>query len=167
MSSLGDGQRVDKDDIIFDALGHIDEANAAIGVARSFVDKEEVIEILINVQNQMFDVGSDICTPGNKDIEINLGYIEYLENEIDKLLETQVPLTSFIIPAGGSAASHLHLARTVVRRAERAVWTAVNYYPKTNVLTAQYLNRLSDLLFVLARECSVDGDVLWKPGIQY
>lgn len=163
-SSLGDGKRISKSNVIFDALGNIDEANAAIGVASSFVEKPHINEILKNIQNQIFDIGSDISTPGNEEIKINQGYIDYLEEEIDKVLEHQAPLTSFILPSGGSSATHLHLARTVVRRAERSVWTVINYYPKTNYLVAQYLNRLSDLLFVLARDCSTNGDVLWRPG---
>lgn len=164
LSALGDGRRISKSNVIFDALGNIDEANAAVGVATSFVEDKKIVSILKDVQNQMFDIGSDVCTPGKKEISINDGYIEYLEDEIDKILEHQQPLTSFILPSGGTAASHLHLARTVVRRAERSVWAVMNYYPETNPLVAKYLNRLSDLLFVLARECSKDGDVLWRPG---
>lgn len=163
-SALGDGKRLPKDHPIFEALGTIDEANAAVGIASSFIDKPHILEILKNVQNQMFDLGADVCTPGNQKLVINDGYIEYLEEEIDKVLEYQQPLTSFILPAGGKAASHLHFARTVVRRAERSVWRVQNSYPETNPLVAKYLNRLSDLLFVLARECSLNGDVLWEPN---
>lgn len=163
-SALGDGTRLPKDNPIFDALGTIDEANAAVGVASSFITKPHILEILKNVQNQMFDLGADVCTPGNQELLINQGYIDYLEDEIDKVLEYQQPLTSFILPAGGTASAHLHLSRTVVRRAERSMWTVQNTYPATNPLVAKYLNRLSDLLFVLARECSINGDVLWAPN---
>lgn len=163
-SALGDGTRLYKDNEIFDALGTIDEANAAVGVASSFITKPHILEILKNVQNQMFDLGADVCTPGNQELLINQGYIDYLEEEIDKVLEYQQPLTSFILPSGGSASAQLHLARAVVRRAERTMWTVQNTFPATNPLVAKYLNRLSDLLFVLARECSINGDVLWVPN---
>ena len=164
-SALGNGLRVPKDNIIFEALGNIDEANAAVGVASSFVIEPDVLEVLKNVQNQMFDLGADVCTPGNDELVINQGYIDYLEEEIDKVLEHQAPLTSFILPSGGTAASHIHLARTVVRRAERSMWTVMNSYDGSNPLVAKYLNRLSDLLFVLARFVNKDeGDQLWVPG---
>lgn len=163
-SSLGDGSRLEKDDPIFFALGAVDEANAAIGVASTFVKESEVLETLTNIQNQLFDLGADLSTPGNEELKINSGYIDYLEEEIDKFLAIQEPLTSFILPAGDSASAHMHLARTVVRRAELSLWTLMNYYPDTNVLLAIYINRLSDLLFVLARHLNREkGDVLWVP----
>lgn len=163
-SSLGDGSYVEKDDPIFYALGTVDEANAAIGVASAYIKEPEVLEILTNIQNQLFDLGADLSTPDNEELKINQGYIDYLEEEIDKILETQQPLTSFILPAGNIASAHMHLARTVVRRAELSLWTLMNYYPDTNTLLAIYINRLSDLLFVLARHLNrEEGDVLWVP----
>jgi cob(I)alamin adenosyltransferase len=132
----------------------------------------EVATLLRRVQNELFDVGADLCTPvvdnpEHEPLRVTQEYISRLEGECDQFNESLSPLRSFILPGGTPVAAHLHVARTVVRRAERTTWAALDmYHGGMNNLTATYLNRLSDLLFILARVANVDagGDVLWEPG---
>jgi len=169
-TSLGDGSRVPKHDPRVAAYGDVDEANACIGLARVHAEGE-IDAMLSRIQNDMFDLGADLCTPH---VEKNLGYeplrivaaqVDRLEREIDAMNAELQPLNSFILPAGSALASHLHLARTVARRAERLM-TALAEKETVNPEAIKYINRLSDHLFVLARYVSGKGqdDVLWVPG---
>jgi cob(I)alamin adenosyltransferase len=166
-AGLVDGSRVSKSSLRMTAIGEVDEANAAIGVAISVLDDGEIRSHLIRIQNDMFDLGADVATPGEVDgaLRIIAGQVERLEQEIDAMNAGLPPLTSFILPSGPPPVSALHLARAVVRRAERAA-VALNEAEPLNPQSLAYLNRLSDHLFVAARKvaASVGGDVLWKPG---
>jgi cob(I)alamin adenosyltransferase len=170
-SALGDFSRVPKTDPRLVAYADCDEANSAIGVALALGDlPEEVVAVLRRVQNDLFDAGADLCTPVVDDpkhppLRITDSYVERLESWCDVFNERLQPLHSFVLPGGTPGAALLHVARTVVRRAERSTWALLTTDPqRTNVLTARYLNRLSDLLFILARLANPDGDVLWQPG---
>lgn len=172
-TSLGDMSRTGKNDPRLKAYADVDEANCAIGVVLTQpADDHDVVQLLRRVQNELFDVGADLCTPVVDDpphepLRVTADYITRLENECDQYNESLTPLRSFILPGGTPMAAHLHVARTVVRRAERSTWAALDmYHGGMNPLTATYLNRLSDLLFILARVANVDsgGDVLWEPG---
>ena len=169
-TSLGDGTRVPKHGSRVAAYGTVDEANAAIGIARLHADPA-ADEMLGRIQNDLFDLGADLCTPedGRRAagaLRITAPQVERLEREIDAMNASLRPLDSFILPGGTPGAALLHMARTVARRAERSTWAALGTYGDSmNPLTAQYLNRLSDLLFILGRVANgPDGDVLWKPG---
>ncbi|MBT5110215.1 MAG: cob(I)yrinic acid a,c-diamide adenosyltransferase [Rhodospirillaceae bacterium] len=178
-TSLGDGARVPKDDIRVAAYGAVDEANAAIGLARSALgadladlnEKSKLADaILERVLNDMFDLGADLCTPedgkrANGALRVTPDQPVRLEQEIDAVNDALDPLESFVLPGGSAAAAHMHLARTITRRAERLVVTLART-SAVNPAVVTYLNRLSDLLFVLARHCNDGGkgDVLWKPG---
>ena len=166
-AGLVDGSRVSKSAPRMTAIGEVDEANAAIGVAISAIDEGEVRTNLVRIQNDMFDLGADVATPGEVEgaLRIVASQVDRLENEIDAMNAELEPLTSFILPSGPAAVSALHLARTVVRRAERAA-VALNEVEPLNVSALAYLNRLSDHLFVTARYLAKDdgGDVLWQPG---
>ena len=168
---LGDMSRVTKTDPRLVAYADVDEANSVIGVALAVGrPSDEVTELLSSVQNDLFDVGADLCTPIVADPEfpplrITAAYTERLEQACDTWNEALPSLTSFILPGGTAAAALLHQARTVVRRAERSVWALLEVdAERTNPETARYLNRLSDLLFILARATNPGGDVLWEPG---
>jgi cob(I)alamin adenosyltransferase len=168
-TSLGDGARVPKHALRVAAYGTVDEANAAIGIAKLHVDAESN-EMLDRIQNDLFDLGADLCTPeggrrATGALRIVPGQTERLEREIDAMNATLAPLESFILPGGSAAAAHLHLARTVVRRAERLV-SELAQAESVNREALKYLNRLSDHLFVLARRLNDSGarDVLWRPG---
>ena len=168
-TSLGDGARVRKDALRVEAYGTVDEANAIIGLARLHTDGL-ADEILSRVQNDLFDLGADLCRPedgrkGEGGLRISAGQVERLENEIDRLNADLAPLESFVLPGGTAAAAHLHQARTVARRAERLTVTLAAQ-EAVNEQAVKYLNRLSDLLFVMARHCNDQGalDVLWTPG---
>ena len=169
-TSLGDGRRVVKHDGRVTAYGTVDEANAVIGLAR-LTTSGEADAMLARIQNDLFDLGADLCTPIKDDeppgqaLRMIQSQVDRLEHEIDALNEALAPLKSFILPGGCSAAAHLHLARTVVRRAERDV-TALAEHEPVNALAIAYINRLSDHLFVLARHVNAQGagDVLWVPG---
>jgi cob(I)alamin adenosyltransferase len=170
-SALGDGSRVSKTDPRLAAYADVDEANSSIGVALALgALPDEVAEVLRAVQNDLFDVGADLCAPIVPDpryppLRITESYVERLERWCDGFNARLAKLTSFILPGGTPGAALLHVARTVTRRAERTAWALVEADPeRTNVLAARYLNRLSDLLFVLARVANPDGDVLWRPG---
>jgi cob(I)alamin adenosyltransferase len=166
-AGLVDGSRVSKSSLRMAAIGEVDEANAAIGVAISAIGAGEVRKNLLRIQNDMFDLGADVATPGEIEgaLRIVASQVERLEREIDAMNADLAPLTSFILPSGPMSVSALHLARTVVRRAERAV-VALNEAEPLNISALAYLNRLSDHLFVTARYLAKDdgGDVLWQPG---
>jgi cob(I)alamin adenosyltransferase len=170
-TSLGDMSRTSKNDPRLEAFATVDEANSTIGVAMSYVENIEILGILLQVQNALFDVGADLCTPVIDDpkhppLRVTEAQVDYLEQMIDKFNAELSPLRSFVLPSGTESSAHLHVARTVVRRAERATWHAIHQFGEgVSSLTAKYLNRLSDLLFVLARyENKAVGDVLWIPG---
>ncbi len=169
-TSLGDGSRVPKSSARIAALGEVDEANAAIGLARLDADAATDV-ILARIQNDLFDLGADLCTPITEGeapaLRIVQSQIDWLEGRIDAVTAALPPLTSFILPAGSKAATRLHFARTVARRAERAVVHLLEAPNEAvNRLVLVYLNRLSDLLFVLARAANGMGgaDVLWVPA---
>ena len=167
-TGLGDGSRVPKDHPRVTAYGTVDELNALLGVFLVQLDDSTLIELIRSVQNDLFDVGADLCLPqqdGDKALRVRTEQAERLEKAIDRYNERLQPLKSFILPGGTAAAAWCHLARTVCRRAERDVVTLARN-EKINPQVIIYLNRLSDLLFVLARVCNHDGkdDVLWVPG---
>ena len=169
---LASGAPVSKTDLRVEAYGAVDETNAALGVVRlSTADDDRLDPILARVQNDLFDLGADLATPGADDgsgaprLRILSGQVARLETEIDALNERLAPLTSFVLPGGSPAAAALHVARTVCRRAERAC-VALAEREAINSEALKYLNRLSDLLFVAARIANDEGraDVLWTPG---
>lgn len=168
-TSLADGSRVAKTDRRLDAFGTVDEANAAIGLSRLHTSGDSD-RMLAMVQNDLFDLGADLSTPfGGEDADYVLrmteGQIERLEREIDQMTATLEPLKSFILPGGTPAAAHLHVGRTVMRRAEREMVAAHRDTP-LNPVAMRYANRLSDHLFVLGRVLNDQGraDILWVPG---
>ena len=168
-TSLGSGGRVPKHALRVAAYGTVDEANAAIGTARLHADTA-ADEMLGRIQNDLFDLGADLCTPADSRravgaLRIVAAQTERLEQEIDAINATLAPLDSFILPGGSPTAAHLHLARTVVRRAERLV-SELAGAEEFNPEALKYLNRLSDHLFVLGRHVNDRGarDVLWRPG---
>ena len=168
---LGDMSRVSKADPRLHAFADVDEANSVLGVALALGSPEpRIADLLRSVQNDLFDVGADLCTPITPDpayppLRVTPAYTERLEAACDEYNETLPKLNSFILPGGTPTAALLHQARVVVRRAERSVWALLAAdAERTNAETARYLNRLSDLLFILARAANPDGDVLWEPG---
>ena len=166
-AGLVDGSRVSKSSLRMSAIGEVDEANAAIGVAISALGKGDVADRLLTIQNDLFDLGADVATPGEVDgaLRIVASQVERLEGEIDAMNADLAPLTSFILPSGSPGVAALHLARAVVRRAERAA-VELNEAEPLNPHLLAYLNRLSDHLFVAARFVAgrEGGDVLWQPG---
>ena len=172
-TSLGDMSRTSKNDPRLEAYATVDEANSAIGVVLALggIKDDEIIKLLVRIQNDLFDVGADLCTPivDNPTVEplrVLESQIDYLEKQIDKYNESLQPLRTFVLPSGTPASALMHVARTVVRRAERNTWHAIHSFGGgVNPVTAKYLNRLSDLLFVLARTANNEiGDQLWVPG---
>jgi cob(I)alamin adenosyltransferase len=171
-TALGDGSRARKTDPRLGAYADVDEANSALGVALVLGGlRPEIAGLLSRIQNELFDVGADLCTPfaadsGQAGLRITEDYITGLEQACDEHNAGLATLRSFILPGGTAGAALLHVARTVVRRAERSTWAAIEAHGDTvNPLTARYLNRLSDLLFILGREANdAVGDVLWRPG---
>ena len=172
-TSLGDMSRTSKTDLRLEAYADVDEGNSCIGVAVASGRLDaDIVELLTDVQNDLFDVGADLCTPivpnpEHPPLRITPEYVERLEQACDDYNARLEPLRSFILPGGTMGAAQLHVARTVIRRAERATWRAIEEYGESiNPLTALYLNRLSDLLFILARcaNLGIGGDVLWQPG---
>jgi cob(I)alamin adenosyltransferase len=170
-TALGDMSRVRKTDPRLTAYAEVDEANSSIGVAIALGGlPEDVTTVLRRVQNDLFDVGADLCTPVDPDpkyppLRVLPEYTARLEQACDTYNERLEKLSSFILPGGSPGAALLHVARTVVRRAERAVWALLEHDPeRTTKEPALYLNRLSDLLFILSRVANPDGDVLWEPG---
>ena len=173
-TALGDGSRTAKTDPRLAAYADVDEANAAIGVAvTTGALPADLTALLVRVQNELFDVGADLCNPVRDDppyppLRVTEGYVDALESDCDRYNEDLPTLRSFILPGGSPGSALLHTARTVVRRAERTTWAALEAHGATmNPLTAGYLNRLSDLLFILARSANAaagEDDLLWKPG---
>ncbi|MEU0970231.1 cob(I)yrinic acid a,c-diamide adenosyltransferase [Streptomyces sp. NPDC005917] len=176
-TALGDMSRVAKTDLRISAYADANEANAVIGTAIALGGlDEEVVQVLTRVQNDLFDVGADLSTPVVENPEfpplrVEQFYVDKLEADCDRFNERLEKLRSFILPGGTPGAALLHQACTVVRRAERSTWAALEVHGgqgengSMNPLTATYLNRLSDLLFILARTANKDvGDVLWVPG---
>ena len=180
---LGDMSRTGKNDLRLRAYADANEANAVLGVAIAAGGlTDDVRATLTRIQNDLFDVGADLCTPLQETYEypplrVQAAWVDELEADCDRYLPQVEKLRSFILPGGTVGSAHLHVATTVVRRAERAAWAAIEVHgtePGTgtkgeggvNVLTAKYLNRLSDLLFILARVANlpIGGDVLWQPG---
>ncbi|CPU32378.1 Conserved hypothetical protein (cobalamin adenosyltransferase?) [Mycobacteroides abscessus] len=170
-TGLSDFSRVPKNDPRLIAYADCDEANAAIGVAVVLGNPgREVSALLLQIQNDLFDAGADLSTPVVADpqyppLRIPQPYVDRLEAWCDEYNANLPKLNSFVLPGGTALSALLHAARTVTRRAERSAWTAIETYPhSTNVLTAKYLNRLSDLLFILSRVANNGKDTLWKPG---
>jgi len=182
---LGDNSVTSKNDPRLHAYADVDEANAHLGLAVSVGDLEDdVVAVLVHVQNDLFDVGADLCTPLQPEYEfpplrVQQQWVDELEADCDRFNDELEKLRSFILPGGTPGSAYLHVARTVTRRAERSAWTALETYggqpaPEgsdkgvggVNPLTAKYLNRLSDLLFILGRVANLEigGDVLWQPG---
>ena len=171
-TGLGDGARLPKHHPRIASYGTIDELSSVIGLALAHGLAGEVREWLLAVQNDLFDLGADLCMPGKDGdrLRVTEAYTKRLEGWLDQVLEHQEPLKSFILPGGTPAAAWLHLARTVCRRAERGVTELMareDEAGRVNAEVLRYLNRLSDLLFVLARDANDGGrgDVLWKPGL--
>jgi cob(I)alamin adenosyltransferase len=164
--------RTSKNDPRLEAYATVDEANSTIGVVLAADElSEDVRTLLVRIQNDLFDVGADLCTPvvdspAFEPLRVLESQVVYLEEQIDKYNAGLESLRSFVLPSGTTAAAHLHVARTVVRRAERRTWAAIHAFGGgVNPLTAKYLNRCSDLLFVLARDANKEiGDQLWVPG---
>jgi len=172
-TSLGDMSRTSKNDPRLEAYATVDEANSAIGVVLALggLKDDEIIKLLVRIQNDLFDVGADLCTPivdnpATEPLRVLESQIDYLEKQIDKYNESLQPLRTFVLPSGTPPSALMHVARTVVRRAERNTWHAIHSFGGgVNPVTAKYLNRLSDLLFVLARTANKEiGDQLWVPG---
>lgn len=168
---LGDMSRVAKTDPRLVAYADVDEANSAIGVAIALGAPEPALTVLLrSIQNDLFDVGADLCTPIVAEpqyppLRVTAAYTERLEAACDTYNETLPKLDSFILPGGTPLAALLHQVRVVVRRAERSVWALLEAdAERTNPETARYLNRLSDLVFILGRVANPDGDILWEPG---
>ncbi len=167
------GPRRLKHDLRVECFGTVDEANSYIGVARVSTESMPKIDMILSrIQNDLFDVGSDLATPGKDpegsppSLRVTAAQTQWLENTIDQFNADLAPLTSFILPGGTPLAATLHIARTIVRRAERGVVDLMAREPDVNPEALRYLNRLSDLLFVLARVANANGrkDVLWTPG---
>lgn len=168
-TGLGDGSRISKASLRIIAIGAVDETNSAIGMARLHAQGNSNA-MLARIQNDLFDLGADLCTPedGRKAegrLRICTAQVERLEHEIDAMNETLAPLTSFVLPGGTALAAHLHLARAIARRAEAAM-VALTQQETINEAALRYANRLSDHLFVMARMANAEdmGDVLWVPG---
>jgi cob(I)alamin adenosyltransferase len=165
-TGLTDASRVGKSSPRIEAIGAVDETSSAIGVARLDADGDSDA-MLARIQNDLFDLGADLSMPGEGagDLRIVPAQVERLEREIDAMNEGLSPLTSFVLPGGTALAAHLHMARAIARRAERAV-IALTVSEKLNPALLQYINRLSDHLFVMARAANNQGmgDVLWVPG---
>jgi cob(I)alamin adenosyltransferase len=170
-TSLGDGARLPKFHVRVAAYGSVDEANSVIGIALLHVADVDIRGLLIRVQNDLFDVGADLCRPEREHrkvepLRVSERQVTWTEETIDAFNAALTPLNSFVLPGGTHAAAHLHHARTVIRRAERYM-TEIAYQEPVNPAALKYVNRLSDLLFVLARYLNDKGrdDVLWLPGL--
>jgi cob(I)alamin adenosyltransferase len=173
-TGLGSGERRKKYDLRVAAYGTLDEANAAIGIARLHTSGNVTLDAALSrIQNDLFDVGADLCTPGKgrgpegARLTVTQAQVDWLESEIDRLNDDLAPLKSFVLPGGTAAAAYLHLARTICRRAERLI-AELKDKPGESVgaEVLQYVNRLSDFLFVAGRYANRKGarDVLWQPG---
>jgi cob(I)alamin adenosyltransferase len=170
-TALGDMSRVPKTDPRIAAYADVDETNAAIGVALALGELPgELVPVLTQIQNDLFDVGADLCSPVVPEpkwppLRVTDAQVERLEGWCDEYNARLEKLNSFILPGGTRGAALLHAARTVARRAERMTWALIEADPEhTNTVPVRYLNRLSDLLFILARVANPGGDVLWRPG---
>ncbi|TMR21773.1 cob(I)yrinic acid a,c-diamide adenosyltransferase [Nonomuraea turkmeniaca] len=169
-TALSDMSRASKTDPRLAAYADVEEANAHLGVALSHGTlPADLVEVLVRVQNELFDLGADLATPVVDDPEfpplrVEQSYIDWLEEQCDRFNAGLKPLRSFILPGGDPATAALHVARVTVRRAERSAWTALQAHDDMNVLTAKYLNRLSDLLFIACRVAHAGNEILWKPG---
>lgn len=172
-TSLGDMSRTSKNDQRIEAYATVDEANSSIGVVLAIgnIINEDIRSLLIKIQNDLFDLGADLCNPvvsnpKTEPLRVLQSQVTYIEQQIDKYNKSLAPLKSFILPSGTPASALLHVARTITRKAERETWCALNSFKTSvNPITAIYLNRLSDLLFVLARFLNKEvGDQLWVPG---
>ncbi len=161
-TGLGDGSRTEKDSSRVEALGAVDELNSCIGVLMTCDVSDEILECLLSIQHTLFDIGGEISIPGY--VLVKADRIDFLEQELDRLNEDLEPLKEFILPGGTAASAQCHMARTVCRRAERRLHT-LSKGEDTSEVAKKYLNRLSDLLFVMARHINKEagaGDVLWK-----
>lgn len=170
-TALGDMSRVAKTHPRIEAFADVDETNSAIGVALALgALPPDITQPLNIIQNDLFDVGADLCTPIDPEpkfppLRVTDNQVEQLEHWCDEFNAKLSKLDSFILPGGTTGASLLHQARAITRRAERAVWVLLEHEPEhTNKTPSRYLNRLSDLLFILARTANSGGDVLWRPG---
>jgi cob(I)alamin adenosyltransferase len=170
-TSLGEGSRLLKFHPRVTAMGSVDEANSAIGVATLHVNEPEVLKVLNHIQNDLFDVGADLCLPEKESaathlLRVTQEQVTWLENKIDHFNAGLTPLDSFVLPGGSAASAHLHHARTITRRAERDIVRLASE-ESANPNMIRYVNRLSDLLFVLGRFLNDNGkqDVRWKPGL--
>ena len=170
-TGLSDFSRVSKTDARLVAYADCEEANAAIGVAVAFGRPDEAMAaVLLQIQNDLFDAGADLATPvvdnpKHPPLRITQDYIDRLEAWCDQYNERLTPLNSFILPGGSPLSALLHVARIAVRRAERSAWASIDAHTAgVSILPAKYLNRLSDLMFVLCRVANPGGDVLWRPG---
>jgi cob(I)alamin adenosyltransferase len=170
MTTLSDLSRTSKTDPRLAAYADVEEANAHLGLAMSHGTlSAELVAVLVRVQNELFDLGADLATPIAENPEfpplrVEQSYVDWLEEQCDHFNEELQPLRSFILPGGDPATAALHLARVTVRRAERTTWAALETHQDMNPLTARYLNRLSDLLFILCRVAHAGNEILWKPG---
>lgn len=172
-TGLVSGPRRKKFDIRINAYGSVDEANSQLGKIRVLTSSSPKIDNgLARIQNDLFDLGSDLATPSKKtntieDLRISKGQVIWLEEQIDCYNENLLPLNSFVLPGGTPLAAEFHIGRTIVRKSERIVAELIDIEPYTNPFTMHYLNRLSDLFFVLARIANDEGrkDVLWQPGL--
>ncbi|MFY0636632.1 cob(I)yrinic acid a,c-diamide adenosyltransferase [Maricaulis maris] len=170
---LGDMSETVKHDARVDAYGDVDEANSSLGLARAALGGSDPLDApLARIQNDLFDLGADLCVPESdtppdyEPLRVTENQVDWLEREIDRLNTRLDPLNSFILPGGSEAAARLHLSRTICRRAERKVSALIASGARINPAVLKYLNRLSDLLFVMARTANDEGraDVLWVPG---
>ncbi|MDA0635566.1 cob(I)yrinic acid a,c-diamide adenosyltransferase [Nonomuraea sp. MCN248] len=169
-TTLGDMSRTSKTDLRLAAYADVEEANAHLGLALSHGTlADDLVTVLRRVQNELFDLGADLSSPVTANPEfpplrVEQSYVDWLEERCDHFNERLKPLRSFILPGGDPATAALHLARVTVRRAERTTWAALGEHDDMNPLTATYLNRLSDLLFILCRIAHDGDEILWKPG---
>jgi len=172
-TALGTGERVDKHDLRIETYGTSDELNAILGITRLHCQSDPSVDAMLGrIQNDLFDLGADFCIPADKELEFEPlriidAQVDRLETEIDLLNTDLEPLNSFILPGGSAASAHLHQARTVARRAERLATALMQREPQAvTVAAVKYLNRLSDLFFVMARYMNDKGqaDILWTPG---
>jgi cob(I)alamin adenosyltransferase len=170
-TALGDMSRVAKTDVRISAYADANEANAAIGTAIALgALPEDIVKVLTRVQNDLFDVGADLCNPISPEpayppLRVTADYVDRLEKWCDEYNDKLPALNSFVLPGGTPGAALLHVARTVARRAERSTWALMQADPaRTGDQPAKYLNRLSDLLFILSRTANPNGDVKWIPG---
>lgn len=161
-TSLGSGQRLLKSDLRIQTIGDVDELNSFLGLVVYFTTDEPMKSLLQKIQNDLFDVGADLCVPDTKKIEITADYVTRLELAIDEYNQDLEPLTSFVLPGGSVVSTYLHLIRTICRRAERSI-VALSAEDNVNPYLLSYINRLSDLFFVLARFANVGRDILWEP----